>query len=54
MKLFLDQLEYYSSLSLQPLNVSKTKALFSAHAIGSPKFDIFLDHTKEKKDKLGR
>ncbi|CAF4179157.1 unnamed protein product, partial [Adineta steineri] len=33
-KSFLDRLEFYSCLSDQPLNRSKTDALFSAHAIG--------------------
>ena len=52
LKLFLNQLEYYSPLSVQPINFSKTEALFSARAIGLPKFDTFFDSTKEKK--MGR
>ena len=51
LKLFLNQLEYYSSLSVKPINFSKTEALFSARAIGLPKFDTFFDSTKEKKIK---
>jgi hypothetical protein len=39
-KSFLAHLEYYSRLSDQPINRTKTEALFSARAIGSPKFDI--------------
>ncbi|CAF4301412.1 unnamed protein product [Adineta steineri] len=42
-KSFLDRLEFYSCLSDQPLNRSKTDALFSAHAIGLPKFTISFD-----------
>jgi hypothetical protein len=32
-------LEYYSILTAQPINMTNTKALFSARAIGLPKFD---------------
>jgi hypothetical protein len=39
-KSFLDKLELYSRLADQPLNRSKTEALFSARAIGLPKFNI--------------
>ncbi|CAF4025281.1 unnamed protein product [Adineta steineri] len=42
-KSFLDRLEFYSCLSDQPLNRSKTDALFSAPAIGLPKFTISFD-----------
>ncbi|CAF4274801.1 unnamed protein product, partial [Adineta steineri] len=42
-KSFLDRLEFYSCLSDQPLNRSKTDALFSARAIGLPKFTISFD-----------
>ncbi|CAF4531420.1 unnamed protein product [Rotaria socialis] len=48
-KLLLGQLEYYSLLAVQPTNFAKTEALYSARAIGSPKFDIFFDEMKEKK-----
>ena len=51
LKLFLNQLEYYLSLSVQPINFSKTEALFSARVIGLPKFDTFFDLTKAKKIK---
>ncbi len=47
-KLFLDQLAYYSSITVEPINFPKIKALYSVRAIGLPKFDIFLDD-KEKK-----
>ncbi|CAM4829733.1 unnamed protein product [Rotaria magnacalcarata] len=33
---FLDQLEFYSILSVQPINYAKTQAMFSARAIGCP------------------
>ncbi|CAF1130838.1 unnamed protein product [Rotaria magnacalcarata] len=39
-KVFLDNLDYYSCLSDQPINFNKTKAMFSARAIGHPKFVI--------------
>lgn len=39
---FLDELEFYSILTDQSLNHSKTEAMFSAHAIGHPKFDLFF------------
>ncbi|CAF4071385.1 unnamed protein product, partial [Rotaria sp. Silwood2] len=42
-KSFLDSLEYYSCLADQPLNRTKTKAMFSARAIGSPNFNITFD-----------
>ncbi|CAM4827013.1 unnamed protein product [Rotaria magnacalcarata] len=48
-KLFLDQLEYYACLSVQPINFTKTVALFSARAIGLPKFDINFDSNNEEK-----
>jgi hypothetical protein len=38
-KNFLDNLEYYSCLTDQPINTNKTEALFSARAIGYPKFN---------------
>ena len=38
----LDELEFYSILTDQPLNHSKTEAIFSARAIGHPKFDLFF------------
>ena len=43
-KIFLDQLVYYSCLTDQPMNTSKTEALFSACKIGSPKFDIHFNY----------
>lgn len=48
-KSFLDQLEYYSCLTAQPINFNKTEALFSARAIGLPKFEISFDSANEKK-----
>ncbi|CAF4402587.1 unnamed protein product, partial [Rotaria sp. Silwood2] len=47
-KVFLDQLEYYSCLTDQPINLNKTEAMFSARAIGHPNFVIQFCHgTKE-------
>ncbi|CAF2036101.1 unnamed protein product [Rotaria magnacalcarata] len=40
LKRFLDDLEFYSILTVQPINLTKTEALWSARAIGPPKFDI--------------
>lgn len=40
---FLNQLEYYSLLSNQPINLEKSVAMFSARAIGMPKFNIYFD-----------
>ena len=40
---FVEHLEFYSRLSAQPINMSKTVALFSARAVGLPKFDIFFN-----------
>ncbi|CAF1052204.1 unnamed protein product [Didymodactylos carnosus] len=42
LKLLCDQLEFYAILSVQPVNFLKTEALWSARAIGSPKFSITL------------
>ncbi|CAF1271166.1 unnamed protein product [Rotaria magnacalcarata] len=36
LQIFLDQLEYYSILAVQPINYSKTQAMFSARAVGYP------------------
>jgi len=42
---FLEYLEYYSVLADQPLNYSKTEAMFISRAIGNPKFDlVFHSH----------
>ncbi|CAF1186080.1 unnamed protein product [Adineta ricciae] len=40
LKLFFDDLEFYSILSVQPLNYNKTQAIFSARAVGNPKFNL--------------
>ncbi|CAF1393562.1 unnamed protein product [Didymodactylos carnosus] len=40
LKLFFDQLEYYSRLTVQPINYSKTEGIWSARAIGSAPFEI--------------
>ncbi len=40
-KLF-DYLEYYSILSVQPINYEKTELLWTARAIGKPKFDLSM------------
>ncbi|CAF4048349.1 unnamed protein product, partial [Rotaria sordida] len=47
-KYFLDSLEYYSCLADQPLNKTKTEAMFSARAIGSPNFNITFDSGDNK------
>jgi len=46
-KSYVDHLEFYSCLSAQPINFSKTEALFSARAMGLPKFDISFNHEKD-------
>ena len=47
-KTFIDNLEFYSCLTDQPINLNKTDAMFSARAIGHPKFVINFTHgTKE-------
>ncbi|CAF2906990.1 unnamed protein product [Rotaria sp. Silwood2] len=47
-ELFLDQLEYYSCLTDQPISFNKTEAMFSARAIGHSNFVIrFCHETKE-------
>lgn len=47
-KFFLDSIEFYSSLSDQPLNWSKTEAMFSARAIGAPRFTIKVSSDSSK------
>jgi len=49
LKLFFDYLEYYAILSIQPINLTKTEGMWSARAIGPPKFDISLADTKIKR-----
>jgi hypothetical protein len=49
LKVFIHHLQYYSCLTDQPINTNKTEALFTARAIGHPKFDIhFNSGSKEK------
>ena len=48
-KSFLDKLELYSRLADQPLNRSKTEALYSARAIGLPKFNITFNSSDDDK-----
>ena len=36
LQVFVDQLEFYSMLAVQPINYSKTQAMFSARSIGYP------------------
>ena len=48
LKIFIDNLEYYAILTVQPVNFSKTEALWSARAIGPPKFEISLTDIKIK------
>ncbi|CAF1376039.1 unnamed protein product [Rotaria sp. Silwood1] len=50
-KSFLDSLEYYSCLADQPLNRTKTEAMFSARAIGPPNFNITFDSGDDKYEK---
>jgi hypothetical protein len=45
-ELFFNNLEYYSTLTAQPINYAKTEGLWSARAIGSPKFDICTGDNK--------
>ena len=45
---FLRDLEYYSCLTDQPINTEKTDSMFSARAVGGPKFEIFFEHSNEK------
>jgi hypothetical protein len=40
---FVEDLEYYSCLTDQPINTKKTEALFSARAVNKKLFDIFLN-----------
>jgi len=42
LKIFFDNLEYYAILSIQPVNLTKTEAMWSACTIGPPKFDLSL------------
>jgi len=48
LKVFFDYLEYHDALFFQPVNRIKTEAIWSARAIGPPKFDISLADTKIK------
>lgn len=48
-KSFLIDLEFYSQLADQPLNYSKTEAMFSARAIGHPPFDINFEGSNQVK-----
>jgi len=40
LRLFFENLEFYSTLTAQPINYSKTEAIWSARAIGPPKSKI--------------
>ncbi|CAF4522977.1 unnamed protein product, partial [Rotaria socialis] len=42
LKSVIDALEFYSILSVQPINYEKTVGLWSARAIGTPKFDLYM------------
>ncbi|CAF1507255.1 unnamed protein product, partial [Rotaria magnacalcarata] len=48
-KVFIDHLEYYSYLTDQLINTNKTQALFTARAIGHPKFDIHFNSASKEK-----
>ena len=45
---FLKDLDYYSCLTDQPINTDKTETLFSARAVGGPKFEVSYAHGGEK------
>ena len=40
LKKLIDHLEYYAVLSVQPINYAKTEMLWTARAVGEPKFNI--------------
>ena len=40
LQLFFENLEYYSNLTIQPINYSKTEAVWSVRAMRSPKIEI--------------
>ena len=44
-KLF-EYLEYYAVVSVQPINYSKTEVLWTARAIGNPKFELYMGDNK--------
>jgi hypothetical protein len=46
LQLFFENLEYYSTLTAQPINYAKTEGVWSARAIGPPKFDISTGDNK--------
>ena len=46
LNLFFDNLLFYSTLTSQPINFSKTVSLWSTRAIGSPKFEISAGDNK--------
>ena len=48
-KNFLDYLEYYSLLTDQPINLDKSVAMFSARAVGNPKFEIHFNYITQTK-----
>lgn len=48
LKSFTDALEFYATLSVQPINYEKTECLWSARAIGNPKFEIVIGENKVK------
>ncbi len=48
LKMFFVNLEYYAILSVQPVNLEKTEALWSARAMVLPNFSIYLGETKIK------
>ena len=46
LKLFFEKLHFDSTLTSQPINFAKTVGLWSARAIGSPKFEISTGDNK--------
>ena len=48
LKSLLEALEFYAILAIQPINYEKTVGLWSARAIGGPKFNLYLGDTNIK------
>ncbi|CAM4744803.1 unnamed protein product [Rotaria magnacalcarata] len=48
LKIFLENLEYYSILTSQPINYNKTEGLWTARAVGAPRCDISIGENKIK------
>ncbi|CAF1400016.1 unnamed protein product, partial [Rotaria magnacalcarata] len=48
LKIFLENLEYYSILTSQPINYNKTEGLWTTRAVGAPRCDISIGENKIK------